>query len=186
MVNFQLQIRDCTLIMVFNRSVILLFLLLLPLMQQAAAQTGNDTDRKELHDLLDERKKKFDDYTLSIQKHSGIFGNKTKNDLNNTKEVLIDIVKTDNRIISNLYRVVDFRTFEKVNTNYDLKKNDEVLNNLRHATDTLTKQVEVLTKTNKQLKSRSTRLYWFVYALSFLSIWLLVVLWRKRPQRNIE
>ncbi len=166
------------------KKIVLFLLVLIQLSIHAIAQEDKDMDRKELKELLDNRKAKFDSYSLSLEKHSGIFGNKTKNDVKKSNEVLIEIVKTDNRIISTLYRVVDFRTYEKVNMNYDIHKSDEVLNNLRLATDTLSKQVEALTTLNHTLKSRSNRLEWLIYALSFLIILMIIMRWRKRTPKT--
>jgi len=97
-------------------------------------------DRGELQNLLKERKEKFDTYTTSLEKRNGIFGGKSKADIKQSNEVLIEIVRTDNKIISTLNRVADFRTFEKVNMNYDLIKCSEQLSNLRNAVDTLSKR----------------------------------------------
>jgi len=127
-------------------------------------------DKKELHDLLESRKQKFGSYSSSLSKRSGIFGNKTKRDIQKSNEVLIDIVKTDNMIISSLNRVVDFRNFEKTNMNYDIRQRDDELQNLRKASDTLAKQVDVLTLSNAKGKSQIKRLRWSVYLLSALVI----------------
>jgi hypothetical protein len=162
------------------KRIVFLSSLLLMVALQAISQTAKDADKKELEGLLQERKTKFDAYSASLEKHSGIFGNKTKADIKNSSQVLIDIVKADNRIISTLYRVVDFRNYEKVNTGYDLQKKDETLTNLLHATDTLSKQVEVLKQTNHDLQSKSTRLQWLLFLLSALAIWRYITLWRKK------
>ena len=134
-------------------------------------------ERQELRNLLQERKEKFDAYTTSLEKRSGIFGSKTKNDMQRSNEVLTEIVRTDNRIISTLNRVADFKTFEKANMNYDLIQCQQQLNNLRHSVDTLNKQVSMLTVFNTGLKSKTRNLQWLVYGFLFLIIVLLI---RKR------
>ncbi len=141
---------------------------------------GQNTDRKDLHDLIDLRREKFDSYSRSIEKKSGFFGNKTKKDIQHSNDVLTEIVETDNRIIGLLNRVVDFKSYEKVNRNYDLLQNDERLNNLRQATDTLTKQVDTLVITNASLKSKTKKLQWLLFILSALLIWSLVSRRRKK------
>ncbi len=142
--------------------------------------TGQSTDRNDLHDLINLRREKFDSYSRSIEKKSGFFGNKTKKDIQHSNDVLTEIVETDNRIIGLLNRVVDFKSYEKVNRNYDLLQNDERLNNLRQATDTLTKQVDGLVITNASLKSKTTRLKWILFILSALLFWSLVSLRKKK------
>ena len=122
-------------------------------------------NRKDLQDLLKERAQKFDTFTYSLEKRSGIFGNKTKRDISRSNDVLVEIVKTDNRIISTLNRVIDFRNFEKTNMNYDVMQQSQNYDNLLHATDTLSKQVAVLSAANKSLKTKSQKLQWLVYLL---------------------
>ena len=148
---------------------------------QLSAQ-NRTADRQELQNLLQERKEKFDAYAASLEKRSGIFGGKTKNDMQRSNEVLTEIVRTDNRIISTLNRVADFKTFEKVNLEYDFMKNNEQLNNLRHAVDTLNKQVSVLTVVNSSLKSRTQNLQWLVYGLLFLMTVMVIITLRNRHQ----
>ena len=47
--------------------------------------------KQKLESLIEERARNFSEYTTSIQKRSGIFGNKTKRDLEKSNEVLISI-----------------------------------------------------------------------------------------------
>ena len=98
-------------------------------------------EKKKLYDLLEQRKQRFNSYSSSIEKRSGIFGNKTKKDIQQSNEILREIVRTDNDIINVLNRAVDFKTYEKVNLNYNVNENSQQLENLTRATDTLEKQV---------------------------------------------
>jgi hypothetical protein len=150
------------------------------------AQEPTAADRKELHDLLEARKIKFDSYSESLQKHSGIFGIRTKNDMKKSNEVLVDIVQTDNRIISALYRVVDFKTFEKVNMNYDNRQKDEVVNNLTHATDTLSKQLDVVKASYRAERQRANILQYGIYLLLAIIGWMLIQRWRKNRGAEAE
>ena len=137
-------------------------------------------DRQELQNLLAERKEKFDAYASSLEKRSGIFGGKTKNDIQRSIEVLTEIVRTDNRIISTLNRVSDFKTFEKVNMNYDLIKCNEQLDEFRNAVETLNKQLNVVTALNASLKNKSYGFQWLTFGLlSLLGILLILFLRRK-------
>ena len=141
---------------------------------------GTPGDRKDLHDLIEIRRKKFESYSRSLERKSGFFGNKTKKDLQHSNDVLSEIVETDNRIISLLNHVVDFRNYQKVNNTYDLFERNEQVQNLQHATDTLTKQVDALAISNAALKSKTRKLKWGVYGLSFLLVWLLIQRFRKK------
>jgi hypothetical protein len=144
-------------------------------------------DKKELHDLLEERRQKFDAYSMSIEKRSGIFGNKTKGDIKKSNEVLQEIVGTDNKIIRSLNRVVDFRNYEKVSMNYDLRDRDQTLTNLQAAVDTLAKQTDTLTLSNEKLKAKLVARNFLMFFFMFLSFALLgknILKWRKEKQRN--
>jgi hypothetical protein len=144
------------------------------------AQQNKTAATAELRSLLTERKEKFDSYSESLDKRSGFFGGKSKADINRSNEVLIDIVKTDNRIIAALNRVVDFRTFEKVNMNYDIVKCNEQLSSLSHALDTLNKQLTVLTAVNASLRNKSGGYQWLSYGLLSAIAVLVVLLYRQR------
>src|SRR5690349_11108044 len=80
------------------------------------AQTQME-DRMNLQNLLAQRAKHFSAYTSSIQKRSGIFGNKTRRDLERSNEVLIAIVTLDNDIMDALNRSLSYKTFEKTTDN---------------------------------------------------------------------
>lgn len=144
-------------------------------------------DRKELMNLLEQRKLKFDAYATSIQKHSGIFGNKTKKDMQQSNNVLTQIVETDNRIISVLNRTVDFRDFEKVNLNYDVQAHTDRVHALLHSVDTLQKQVQLLNSNKTYLSNKSERLQLELYAIITISICLFYfVLKQKKKQSTLQ
>lgn len=130
-------------------------------------------DRAELHQLLMERQKKFDAYTTSLKKRSGIFGGKTKVDMQRSNEVLTDIIESDNKIISVLNRVVNFKTYEKVNMNYELLSCNERVGNLQRAVDVLNKQVNSLTSSNEAVQKKAGN---YKLLASFFGILLLVLL----------
>jgi len=81
--------------------------------------------------LLKERKELFEIYNESLNQKSGIFGNKTKNDLRTTQEKLLDVVAADNKIMNSLSRTLDFRDFEKTNMKYDFSSFEERIRNGR-------------------------------------------------------
>ncbi|MEO5572351.1 MAG: hypothetical protein ABIT08_04740 [Bacteroidia bacterium] len=159
----------------------IIFMLLLGFLSiNGFAQKNVVQDRKDLQELLNKRKEKFDSYTASLEKRSGIFGNKTKKDILISNEVLVNIVLTDNRIINTLNRVIDFRNFETSNTKFDAAVQNQNYDNLLHATDTLSKQVSVLTILNKNYKNKAIKFEWLFYAAIALIIWMLITRWRKK------
>ena len=148
----------------------------------AFAQKNTLKDRNDLKNLLEERRQKFDSYTSSLEKRSGIFGNKTKKDIQASNEVLINIVETDNRIINTLYRVIDLRNLQTSNTKFDVLKQNQNYENLLRATDTLSKQVSVLSDASKTAKRKATKFQVLFYIAATLLILLLARNWRKGRQ----
>ncbi len=105
-----------------------------------SALAANDNTRAEMAELLKERKALFDEYSASLAKKSGFFGNKTKNDLRESQAQLKKIVATDNKIISVLNRAVDFKNFEKLNMTYDNSSYINRIENLTTLNESLMKQ----------------------------------------------
>src|SRR5262245_48812691 len=98
-------------------------------------------ERLTLQNLLAERAKNFSEYTTSIQKRSGIFGNKTKSDIQKSNEVLLAIVTLDNDIMDALNRALSYKTFEKTTDNYSSRDCEMKLKQSMQVTDTLMKQL---------------------------------------------
>src|SRR4051794_10858748 len=67
----------------------------------------------ELEKLLKERKLRFDAYAESADQRSGIFGTKTKKDLEQSREILLQIVKTDNALLNALDHAIVRRGMAK-------------------------------------------------------------------------
>jgi hypothetical protein len=83
---------------------------------QVSAQNDSsayETQRKKINQLLDERSSRFGQYESSLGKRSGIFGLKTKKDMQFSNGILRQIVLTDNDIFSELKILLDFKDFEK-------------------------------------------------------------------------
>ena len=72
-----------------------------------------NTQRKKINLLLEDRSVKFSRYDNSLTKKSGIFGLKTKRDMQASNDILTQIVVTDNNIFSELKILLDYKDFEK-------------------------------------------------------------------------
>ncbi|WP_295798606.1 hypothetical protein [Mucilaginibacter sp.] len=84
----------------------------------ASAQFKTDSlayqlQRKKINTMLAQRAVKFGQYDESLDKHTGIFGLQTKKDIRRSNEILMDIVKTDNDIYSELKILLEYRTFQQ-------------------------------------------------------------------------
>ena len=66
------------------------------------AQQSNpayQAQRKKVNGLLQDRKEKFGQYSQSLSMRSGIFGLKTKKDMQRSIDILTEIVETDDTIL---------------------------------------------------------------------------------------
>ena len=129
-----------------------------------------DSNREELLGLLKERKERFGNYSESLTKSNGIFGNRTKNDIRNSSNRLVEILEMDNKIMNALQRMLDYKSFEKQNLKLDLNSYENRIQNLSILNDTLNKKTLVLIENNKELqkKLRSHALYFILLIVLFL------------------
>jgi len=75
--------------------------------------TAYEKQRERVNKLLGERSKRFGDYDASLQAHTGIFGFKTKKDMQASINILQEIVKTDQLIFKETKALLDFKDIEK-------------------------------------------------------------------------
>lgn len=94
-----------------------LFLILLTIgINHVTAQNDSsayETQRRKINQLLDERSNRFGQYESSLSKKTGIFGLKTKKDMQFSNDILRQIALTDNDIFSELKILLDYKDFEK-------------------------------------------------------------------------
>src|ERR1700761_8728309 len=82
----------------------------------ASAQANTDSlayqlQRKKINGMLEMRRQKFGEYDQSLAQHTGIFGLQTKKDIRRSNDILMDIVKTDDEIFTQLKVLLEYRTF---------------------------------------------------------------------------
>lgn len=143
-------------------------------------------DKKVIRMLLQERKDRFAQYTEHLDDRSGFFGNQTKKDLQQINEVLKDIVRTDNKIILELDRLLDQRRFETFRSDYETKRAGQELVELQMqnerlvaANDTLIKQLQVLRGRTSESSGSSNAIYIF-FTYFFGAILLFMFLLKRK------
>lgn len=160
----------------------LLLIALLINVNFCTAQTP--TDRERMNKILKERIEKFGSYTESLEKRSGIFGNKTKKDIVKSNEILIAIVKLDNALIAVLNNKLDYRTFETTSYNYDKVTLEERVKNLSEINDMLSSKLDSTTKSLKLLSATNTRKSSYNYLLLFILVLAGVYILALRRKNN--
>jgi hypothetical protein len=138
-----------------------------------------DSSRTELLSLLNDRKILFESYTQSLSKKSGFFGNRTKNDMKESQEKLVAIIRADNKIMSTLNRTLDYRNFEKLNMSYDVNSYEDRLRNLSILNDTLNKQNIFLQSENKSL-TRAMKMHELYFSILILFLLFIAGRWLKK------
>lgn len=102
--------------------------------------------RKKVNQLLADRSAKFGQYDQSLNSRTGIFGLKTKKDMQRSIDILTEIVRTDNGIFLETKALLDYKDFEK--TQVEVKYQETASSKINFMT-TITR----LQQQNDQLKS---------------------------------
>lgn len=140
----------------------------------------NDSTKKEMLILMKTRAELFQAYSNSLNKKSGFFGNRTKNDLKTSHDQLKAIVEEDNKIMDALARTLEYRTFEKTTMTFDAHDYIQRIQSLTVVNDTLSRQSQLLAGENKLMKAEISRYRFYNMALIVLSVLLAGVLILKK------
>ncbi len=133
------------------------------------------TQKNKINQLLAERSEKFGQYDISLKKRTGIFGLKTKRDLQYSNDILTEIVLTDNHIFSELKILLDYKDYEKQEVETRAQSVEGYIANYQSTITRLQKENERLrTEIEKNEKDKG-RLY--IYLIVFLILFILVVLY---------
>lgn len=98
------------------RIILLTLITFLLTVSQLLAQNDSiayQTQRVKINKLLDQRSERFGQYENSLGTRSGIFGLKTKRDMQASNDILRQIVLTDNDIFTELKVLLDYKDLEK-------------------------------------------------------------------------
>lgn len=156
----------------------------------ASAQVNTDSlayqlQRKKINDMLEMRHQKFGEYDQSLDKHTGIFGMQTKNDIRKSNDILMDIVKTDNDIFQQLKILLDYRAFQQ--------KQVQVHSNQTDSTNVgFMNEINKLRQENEKLKhdatvaeqERQKRTQTAMYIIIGLLVVILLLLRRKFVKKS--
>jgi hypothetical protein len=161
------------------RKAFLISVLMFSFLHTGAQAQMQMEDRMNLQNLLAERAKNFSAYTSSIQKRSGIFGNKTKTDIQKSNEVLLAIVTLDNDIMDALNRALSYKTFEKTTDNYSSLDCEMKLKQSMQVTDTLMKQLTVVENKIRQ-RNNSASLYSVLFYTALAACFVMFIMIKRK------
>jgi len=157
------------------------------LSQQSFAQDtlAYEIQRKRVNDLLNQRSARFGQFNQSLQSRTGIFGLKTKKDMQASIDILKEIVATDNHIFKETKVLLDYKDMEKTFISYQANQSAERINGY---VNTISKQQKIQEQQSQQIKElqqKSDR--YFVYLLLSLLIGItlsIVVIKLKLSKKN--
>ena len=115
-----------------------------------------EVQRSRINNMLQQRSQKFGQYDQSLSQHTGIFGFQTKKDIRRSNDILMDIVKTDNDIYTQLKILLDYRAFQQNQVQDHSKQTEQnnlvfmnIINKLETANTKLKQQLDNAEKVKK-------------------------------------
>ncbi|MEH6307111.1 hypothetical protein RYH73_15800 [Olivibacter sp. CPCC 100613] len=143
--------------------------------------TAYEKQRTKVNQLLDQRSQRFGEFDSSLRARSGIFGLKTKKDMQASIDILKQIVTTDNHIFKETKALLDFKDIEKqtvenkaVESVSRITGYINTISKLRKSQDQLHEEIGVLKRQNS--------LYLNILIVAFLALMTLSFLLFKRKK----
>ena len=153
-------------------SVLFLFLISLSASAQNADSTSFEAQRMRVNKLIEDRKVKFGEYDMSLEKKTGIFGLfKSKDDMQKTIDILKNIVITDNNIFLETRRLISIKDDEKQKFQNLASEYDKQVSAYMATINKLQKENEKLKKELNNIDSddKSTNIFLYI-ALGIIAI----------------
>lgn len=144
------------------------------------SNSAYEVQRKKINTLLNNRSAKFGQYDQSLTQRTGIFGLKTKKDMQRSIDILSEIVKTDNTIFRELKILLDYKDLEK---NEAQTKGRETEARIKGYMRTITKLQQENDKIKSETLLKETEQRSFPYgglALILVLLIFIIFLFRKK------
>lgn len=147
-----------------------------------------DSQRKRVNDLLDQRSKRFGDYTSSLDKKTGIFGLfKSKSDMQQSIDILKSVVINDNLIFIETRKLLDLKNseaqrFQSLAREYDQQVTAymKTISKLQMENERLRLQIEGLEK-----EDQKDNKYLFGGLVFLLLTGLAIMFYKSRKSQNV-
>lgn len=130
-----------------------------------------ESQRYKINSMLNSRSQKFGLYTESLNSKTGIFGLKTKKDMQKSIDILKDIIQTDNAILKETKVLLDYKNFEQQKIVVKSKETDS--KNIAYMR-TINKLQDELEKVREEMKSHKDNSR-FYQILSIILILLIII-----------
>lgn len=121
--------------------------------------------------MLDQRSTKFGQYTESLNQRTGIFGLKTKKDMQKSIDILLNIILTDNAILKETKVLLDYKAFQQQKVVIQSKETDEKNISYMRTINKLQSQNEILQREIDELKkSKATATVYIIVLLTLIAL----------------
>jgi len=148
----------------------------------SADSTAYEQQRVRVNRLLDERRSKFGDFDASLKARTGIFGLKTKKDMQASIDILKQIVLTDNAIFKETKALLDFKDIEKQAISSQATESGERISGYIHTINKLQTNQDMLQQELKIVKKQKS-LYLYLFLLCLVGL-VIMLLQRFRRAKN--
>lgn len=119
--------------------------------------SGYEAQRQKVNELLQQRSARFGQFDESLKQRTGIFGLKTKKDMQASIDILKQIVVMDNGIFRETKMLLDYKDFEnsqiaQQSTEFDGRINGYIktISKLQREQERLTAEIDKLEKSNRR------------------------------------
>lgn len=153
--------------------------------QANADSLAYQQQRKKINTMLAKRNEKFGQYSESLNMHSGVFGMQTKQDIRNSNDILMDIVKTDDTIYRQLKILLDYNVYRQMKVKKHADETDASIKGYINTITKLRQQVDSLkADSGVHLPGRESTNDIFIIASILLAATVVVLLVSKRKRRQ--
>lgn len=132
--------------------------------------TAYEAQRNKVNELLTQRSARFGDFNESLQQRTGIFGLKTKRDMQASIDILKQIVLTDNEIFRETKQLLDFKDFEKTQIAEQATEFDSRINAYIKTISKLQQEQQQLQQEIRSLQHSNRRYMGFLFLVLFILI----------------
>jgi hypothetical protein len=141
--------------------------------------------RKKINSLLTERSEKFGHYDQSLTMRTGIFGLKTKKDMQRSIDILTDIVLNDNAVFKELKTLMEYKDYEKSTVETKATQSEDRIGNYMQTITKLQNEQDKLNLEIQSLEKSRTNYKAVVYGLIVISaILAFLLLHRKKLTKD--
>lgn len=142
-----------------NYKVFLFFVFILLSYQPLLAQDtlAYEVQRQRVNSLLDQRSARFGQFDQSLKARTGIFGLKTKKDMQASIDILKEIVTTDNNIFKETKVLLEYKDMEKTFISSEAEQSTKRINGYVNTISKLQKNQEEQLLKIQELQQTSNR-----------------------------